>query len=115
MCRVRRRLALLACAALLACGKLGTDLDQVVALEVVLPDSGRIILGDTLHPLARALNGRGDSVAAPIFWSALDTAIIAVLDSGTGATLGKAVGTGRLQARTGALRSNPQSVIVRVP
>ena len=112
---MRRSLVLLGIAALLACGKLGTDLDSVVALEIVLPDSGRIAVGDTLRPSARALNGRGDSVAAEIFWSSLDTAIIAVLDSATGKTLGKAVGTGRLQARTGPLRSNPQSVIVRVP
>jgi hypothetical protein len=102
-----------AVAALLACGKLGTNLDQVVALEIVLPDSGVIKVGGTLLPLGRALNGRGDSVAAEIFWSALDTAIITVTDSATGATYGKAVGTGRLQARVGVLRSNPQSVIVR--
>jgi hypothetical protein len=110
---MRRSLALLGIGALLACGKLGTNLDQVVALEIVLPDSGRVRLDSTLLPSARALNGRGDSVTAEIFWSSLDTAIIAVLDSATGETLGRAVGTGRLQARTGALRSNPQSVIVR--
>lgn len=96
-----------------ACGKLGTNLDDVVALEIALPDSGRIDVGDTLHPSARALNGRGDSVQAEIFWSSLDTAIIAVIDSTDGRTLGKVAGTGRLQARTGPLRSNPQSVIVR--
>lgn len=99
--------------ALAACSKLGTNLDDIVALEITLPDSGTVVVGDTLHPSARALNGRGDSVPAVIFWSSLDTAIIAVLDSTDGRTLGKAAGTGRLQARTGALRSNPQSVIVR--
>lgn len=113
----RRHFVAFASAALLlvalACGKLGTNLDDVVVLEIALPDSGVITVGDTLHPSARALNGRGDSVQAEIFWSSLDTAIIAVLDSADGRTLGKAAGTGRLQARTGALRSNPQSVIVR--
>jgi hypothetical protein len=108
-----RSLAPLAVAALLACGKLGTDLDQVVALELVLPDT--ILVGDTFLAAGRALNGRGDSVAAQIYWSSLDTAIVAVLDSATGSTYGKAAGTGRLQARTGALRSNPQSLIVREP
>lgn len=98
---------------MLACGKLGTDLDTVVALEITLPDSGHVIVGSTITPSARALNGRGDSVGADIFWSALDTAIIAVLDSTTGVTLGKTVGTGRLQARTGALRSNPQTITVQ--
>lgn len=72
-----------------------------------------MLVGDTLLPGARALNGRGDSVAATIFWSSLDTAVIVVLDSETGATLGKAAGTGRLQARTGALRSNPQNIFVQ--
>lgn len=100
-------------AAALACGKLGTNLDDVVALEIVLPDSGKIDVGDTLRPSARALNGRGDSVAAQIFWASLDTAIIVVVDSTDGRTYGRAPGTGRLQARTGALRSNPQGVIVR--
>ena len=95
-----------------ACGPLGTDLNQVVALEVFLPDSGRLEVGDTLHPGARALNGRGDSVAAQIFWGSLDTAIIAVVDSTTGATLAKTTGTGRLQARFGNLRSNAQNVVV---
>jgi hypothetical protein len=97
-----------------ACGQLGTDLNQVVALEVVFPDSGRLEVGDTLRPGARALNGRGDSVAAQIFWSSLDTAIVSVVDSTTGVTLAKAIGTGRLQARFGSLRSNPQNVFVFV-
>lgn len=106
------RLAALLLAAV-ACSNLGTNLDDVVALDISVPDS--ISIGDTLQPTARALNGRGDSVAADIVWNSLDTAIIAVLDSATGRAFGKAAGTGRLQARTGALRSNPQSVIVREP
>jgi len=97
-----------------ACGQLGTDLDQVVALEVFLPDSGRIEVTDTLRPRARALNGRGDSVPISIYWTALDT-ILAVVDSATGVTYASAVGTGRLQARAGNLRSNPQSVVVLPP
>ena len=60
------------------------------------------------------MNGRGDSVAAPIYWSSLDTAVVAVVDSGTGVTFAKAPGTGRLQARVGSLRSNPQNVLVLV-
>lgn len=77
-----------------------------------LPDSGRAEVGDTMYPGARALNGRGDSVAAQIYWSSLDTAITPVVDSGTGVTFAKAVGTGRLQARAGSLRSNPENVFV---
>jgi hypothetical protein len=93
-----------------ACSKI-TSSDQIVALDVALPDSGHLELGDTLVPLGRALNSQGDSVAAQIFWASLDTTIT-VVDSTTGATVGKSVGTGRLQARVGLLRSNPQTVIV---
>ena len=101
-------------AATAGCGQLGTDLNQVVALEVFFPDSGLLEIGDTLYPSARALNGHGDSVAAQIFWTSLDTGIVSVVDSGTGKTFAKAVGTGRLQARFGALRSNPENVFVFV-
>lgn len=94
-----------------ACGQLGTDLDQIVALDVFLPDSGRVEVGDTLHPRARALNGRGDSVVAPIYWTALDT-ILTVADSASGVTYANTVGMGRLQARVGNLRSNPLSIVV---
>lgn len=83
-----------------------------MAVEVILPDSGRAEITDTYLPRGRALNAVGDSVAADIYWSSLDTAIIAVLDSTTGVSLAKAVGSGRLQARVGALRSEPQPVII---
>jgi len=95
----------------LACSKI-TAPDQVVALDILLPDSGHIELGDTLRPLGRALNSRGDSIAAQIFWASLDTATIVVLDSTQGVTVGKVVGNGRVQARVGPLRSNPQTVVV---
>lgn len=97
----------------MACGKLGTDLDVVIAIEVSLPDSGIVAVGDTLVPHARALNGRGDSVPAPIRWAALDTGFVAVVDSLSGATVGRKPGNGQIQARAGSLRSNPLTVIVR--
>lgn len=99
--------------ALAACETLFTDLDAVIALQVFVPDSGAVEVGDTLQPLARALNGHGDSVAATIIWGALDTVFVAVLDSTTGRTLGKALGQGRIQARVGNLRSNPLPVRVQ--
>lgn len=83
-----------------------------MAVEVILPDSGRVEVTDTYRPRGRALNGVGDSVAAQLYWSSLDSGVIAVLDSTTGVSLAKAVGSGRLQARVGALHSNPQSVAV---
>jgi hypothetical protein len=96
---------------LFAC-KLNPDPDQVVAIEVILPDSARVEVTDSYLPQARPLNGAGDSVAAPVFWASLDTAVIAVLDSATGMSLAKQVGTGRLQARVEAIRTGPQTVTV---
>jgi len=99
-------------ALVLAC-KINTDVSQPVAIEMRLPDSGRVELTDTFRPTARALNGLGDSVQAAFVWASLDTAILAVLDSTTGVSLSKALGTARLQARiAGNLISNPQSVTV---
>ncbi|MGH7568347.1 MAG: hypothetical protein ACREL9_05140, partial [Gemmatimonadales bacterium] len=113
----RRRVgaSALALAAACACGQLAPDFDHIVALEVILPDSGLVEVNDTLVPGARALNGRGESVAATIRWEALDTAIVALLDTTTGESLGKTVGTGRLQARVGRLRTNPLGVTVQAP
>ena len=92
--------------------KLNPDPDVVVAIEVILPDSARVEVTDSYLPHARALNGAGDSVAAPVFWSSLDPAIIQVLDSTTGVSLADSVGTGRLQARVEQIRSSPQPVTV---
>ena len=94
-------------AAALACGKLGPDLNRVIALEVTAPDS--LEEYDTLVPHARALDGHGDSVAATIVWATLDTAALTVLDSSTGTTVVNHPGTpaGRLLARAGTLFSSP--------
>lgn len=81
---------------------------------MIVPDSGRVEVLDTLRPHARAVNGRGDSTAAQIIWSALDTSL-QIVDSLTGATVGRVVGTGRIQARVGNLRSNPVSIAILAP
>lgn len=91
---------------------MSTNLDQVIALDIGLPYGGQVEVGDTLVPNARALNGRGDSVGAEIIWVALDTTAIRVVDTTTGATEGKAVGSGDVQARVGLLRSNPIRITV---
>jgi hypothetical protein len=91
--------------AAVACGELGPDFDRVVAVEVSTPDSLEQL--DTLRPRARALNGRGDSVAATILWATLDTARLAVVNETTGTLVGKQPGAdARIQARVGDLRSN---------
>lgn len=83
-----------------------------MAIEVVLPDSGRVEVTDTFRPRGRALNGLGDSVQADIFWSSLDTTM-EVVDSTTGVSVARFVGTARIQARTGNLFSNTQAVTIR--
>lgn len=96
-------------AAAVAC-QLGTDLTHVVGLSVAARDS--LEEYDTLIPQARALNGRGESTTAALFWATLDTAILTVLDSTTGKTVVNHVGLtpGRLQVRAGTLFSNPLDV-----
>jgi len=94
------------------CSSLSPDFNQVVAIEVSLPYGGNVELGDTIVPSGRALDGRGDSVAAIIYWKSLDTAHVTVLDSTTGATLAKANGAGAIQARAGNLHSNPIAITV---
>jgi hypothetical protein len=94
------------------CSSLSPDFNQVVAIDVSLPYGGNVELADTIRPSARALNGRGDSVAATIYWASLDTAHVTMLDSTTGATLGKANGAGAIQARVGNLHSNPIAITV---
>ncbi len=102
---------MLVLAAVCAC-KINVDQNQPVAIAITLPDSGRVEVTDTFRPRGRALNGLGDSVQADLFWSSLDTATLAVVDSTTGVSISKVIGTARLQARTGNLFSNPQTVNV---
>jgi hypothetical protein len=99
-------------AAALGCGFFGPgDLNRVIAIEVIAPDSLEEF--DTLRPRARALDGHFDSVAATLVWSTLDTAVLTVLDSTSGRTVVNHPGStpGRLLARTGQTFSNP--VLIR--
>lgn len=98
----------------MGCKALTPDFDAIIAIEVVVPDSGRLEVGDTLRPRARAINGRGDSTAASFVWSALDSTL-QIVDSVSGVTLGRFIGPGRLVARTGALRSSAVTITVRPP
>ena len=102
---------LLLLAAVCAC-KLSYQPDQAVAIAIILPDSARVEVTDTFRPRAIALNAVGDSVQANVVWSSLDTAALAVVDIATGASLAKAIGSARLQARTDRLISNTQLVTI---
>lgn len=92
--------------------KLNVDVNQPVAIEITLPDSGRVEVADTFRPSGRALNGFGDSVQAPLLWFSFDTTL-KVLDSTTGVSLAVAPPSGRLQAHTtGHLFSNLQAITI---
>lgn len=95
-----------------ACSAFGPpDLNRVIGFEVTAPDS--LEEYDTLVPHARVLDGHGHpDTTAIIVWATLDTAILTVLDSTTGATIVNHAGgvPGRLLARAGTFFSNPLSV-----
>ena len=93
----------------MACGTLGTDANQVIAISTAAPNS--LEEYDTLTPQAAALNATGDTVrTATILWASLDS-VLTVLNDATGRTVVQHPGlTGRLQARVGTLISNPLTI-----
>ena len=95
-----------------ACGRLGPDLNQVVAIAVAVRDSVEEL--DTLRPHGYALDGFGDSIAATILWATLDTALLTVVNETTGVMVAKQPGAtpARIQATVGNLPSNPIAIRV---
>jgi hypothetical protein len=96
-----------------ACGTFGPNLNEVVQITVIIPDS--VVLGATLQGHATAANARGDTVPATIVWTSFDTTVIAVADSNAGVFVGRNVGTTNVQARNDNLRSNPIPIRVTAP
>jgi hypothetical protein len=96
-----------------ACGSLGTDLTQVIAISISVADTA--FQGDTVRAHAKALTAGGDSVTTAVRWASFDTSIVGVVDSTVGTFIAKRPGTTSIQARAGTLRSNlvPISVIAR--
>ena len=98
-----------------ACSDLTKNTDTPVLIDVFPPSrsgiSGQVEVGDTAVFGARALNQKGDSVAATFIWQTADTATV-FLDSITGRVAGKVPGTARVQARTGSLFSDLVTVTV---
>jgi hypothetical protein len=85
----------------------------VIAISVIVADS--VLQGDTLHAHATVLDAGGDSVVTPIHWTSFDTTIVGVVDSTGGTFVGKNAGTTNIQARAGALPSNPVPITVVAP
>ncbi len=98
---------------LAACSSLPTTGDGIVALEVQIPSSLTLHLGDSVTLHARALNQQGDSVAADVIrWFTADTAAVTV-DSIRGVVTARlATGSARIQAAVGSLRSNPITLLL---
>lgn len=96
----------------LACSNLTDAGNGVVALEVRVPDSTRIAVGDSLQLFAVALDQNGDSTDAQILWRTGDSTI--TVDSLTGWVTGALPGNGRAQAFSGTLVSDPVSFTVVV-
>ena len=96
-----------------ACNTFGPNLDEVVQITVIIPDS--VVVGATLQGHATAANARGDTVPSTVVWTSFDTTIIAVVDSNAGVFAGRKAGTTNVQARIDNLRSNPVSVRVTAP
>ena len=89
-----------------ACSALPASGDGIVALELRTASTLTLKRGDSLTIRARALNQRGDSVAADIRYQTPDTAAISV-DSLRGVVRARvATGIGRVQATVGSLRSD---------
>jgi len=86
--------------AAIGCGSLTATDDGVAFLEVVRPVSTTLDIGQTLQLEARALDARGQPVAAVILWASADPFLS--VDEATGLVTALAGGTGgRIQARTG--------------
>lgn len=98
---------------LAGCSKLPTAGNGVVAIEVQIPSSLTLRMGDSLTLHARALNQQGDSVASDVIrWFTVDTAAVTV-DSIRGVvTARRPTGTARIQASAGTLRSNPLTLLL---
>jgi hypothetical protein len=106
----RTRWPLLALA-LWGCSDLQGLKGGVVAIELRLPNPAVVEPGDTLALRARALNEKGDSVAATFVWLTPDNTL--TLDPAGLVTTSLTTGTGRVQASVGSLRSDLVTLAIR--
>jgi hypothetical protein len=97
------------------CSLLTADFDRIVALQID-PVDRTVVVGDTIHLAAQAVDAAGEFVAdADIFWAIIDAdsgQIGFTLDTATGIVSGLQPGSGRVQARVEEIRSNPITITV---
>ncbi len=94
-------------AAALACSNITDDGSGVIALDVQVPPSTIIEVGDTIQLTARAIDRNGQPVPATITWATPDTTLSVI--AATGRITGRAgdgTTTGRVQAAEGTLVSD---------
>lgn len=104
------RLAVLASLfSVLGCSDLTEGAGGVVQLEIRVPASTTVEVGETLQLTAEALDRDGNPVAVPISWRTSD-ATLTVDDAGLVA--GLAAGPGQVQAFAGSLASERISIAV---
>ena len=100
------------------CTLLTADFDRIIALQID-PGDRTVVVGDTIHLAAQAVNAAGEFVAdAEIFWAIIDAdsgQIGFSLDTATGIVSGLQPGSGRVQARVEQIRSNPITITVVAP
>ncbi len=100
------------------CTLLTADFDRIVALQID-PEDRTVVVGDTIHLAAQAVNAAGEFIAdAAIFWAIIDAdsgQIGFSLDTATGIVSGVQPGSGRVQARVEEIRSNPILITVVAP
>ncbi len=111
---LRRYRTLLGLIALPACSSLPQEANGVVALDVTIPDTLALVIGDSLQLRAVARDINGDSVTADVVrWRTPDTALV-TLDSLSGWVVAKSdSGSARVQASVGTLLSNVITIPLR--
>jgi hypothetical protein len=99
--------------AAMGCSSLPTEFGDVVGIQVNLPATLTLAVGDSIQFTAYGLNLAGDSVFAPITFTTPDTTIL--VDPVSGWVVGVASGNGRVQAKSGNLISSFIPVTVTEP
>lgn len=108
-----RGAGLLALTALLGCSSLTKVDGGLVAIEVTMPSSDTVEVGQTLQLSARVLNADNEAVTVPIVWRTPDATVS--VDSVTGLVTGVTAGIGRVQAISGSLVSELVALTVVTP
>ncbi len=107
---MRRRRHLLPFLAVVACSNLEESQGGVVALEIQLPETTTIEVGEQIQLSARALDADGGTVDATIVWHASSAALSV---DPTGLLTGVADGIAQVQASVGSLASEQIQFTVR--